>query len=178
MSYIEQSLGRNETLHYGARFPTAYFVGGWSILGLTAIFALVLAVSNLVWVAVVVAVIGLGLYVSVMLPVWTTEIFVTTHRFVYKRGFLQRTTKELQLRTIEEVNLQQGLFGRLFNFGRVELRGTGVDDIRLPLLAEPIVLERAIQEAIGATQPNVPIAAARTTAEPVAPSGEAQQPAA
>jgi len=33
------------------------------------------------------------------------------------------------------------------------VHGTGVDDVGLPALAEPVVLQRAIQEAIGSAVP-------------------------
>jgi len=85
-----------------------------------------------------------------MLPLWATEIGVTNQRFIHKRGWLWRATQELQLRAIEEVNLEQGLLGQLFNFGRLELRGTGVDDIRLPSLADPLGLRRALQDGMAA----------------------------
>jgi len=75
---------------------------------------------------------------------------VTNQRFIYKRGWLWRATQELQLRAIEEVNLEQPLLGRLFNFGRLELRGTGVDDIRLPSLADPLGLRKALQDGMAA----------------------------
>jgi len=54
------------------------------------------------------------------------------------------------LRAIEEVNLEQGLLGRFFDFGRLELRGTGVDDVRLPALADPMGLRRALQDGMAA----------------------------
>jgi len=43
---------------------------------------------------------------------------VTNQRLIFKRGLLWRSTQELQLRAIEEVNLEQGLVGRLLNFWR------------------------------------------------------------
>jgi len=92
---------------------------------------------------------------------------VTNQRLIYKRGFVFRTTQELQLRAVEEVNLKQGLLGRLFDFGRVELHGTGVDDIDLPLLAEPLVLRKAVQDGIAAA--TVPAPAAPDPSAP--PSG-------
>jgi len=155
MTYINQSLGRNESLHYKAHLPTVRHVAGWGVLILSVITSLAAAVGNFEWIAVVPAVVGMGLFVVIMLPVWTTEIGVTTQRLVYKRGLLQRATKELQLRAIEEVNLKQGLLGRLLNYGNVELHGTGVDDIRLPTLGDPIAVQRAMQEVIGAvSQPS------------------------
>ena len=47
-----------------------------------------------------------------------TEIGVTSERVILKRGFLTRHTEETQLSAIEEVNVDQGFFGRLLGFGR------------------------------------------------------------
>ena len=150
MTYIDQSLGQNEGLHYLARLPAIRYVVGWGMFVLMLSGASAAAIGGLGWLSAIPAVIGALLWVAIMLPVWTTEIGVTTQRLVYKRGLIWRTTKELQLRAVEEVNLEQGLLGRLFNYGRIELHGTGVDDIRLPTLADPIALQKAIQEMIGA----------------------------
>jgi uncharacterized membrane protein YdbT with pleckstrin-like domain len=100
------------------------------------------------------------LFLAIMLPIWTTEIGVTSQRFIYKRGLLWRSTHELQLRAIEEVNLEQSLLGRMLDFGRLELHGTGVDDIRLPPLADPLGLRKALQDGMAAAaQPGIAAAA-------------------
>jgi hypothetical protein len=44
----------------------------------------------------------------------------------------------------------QGVLGRLFNYGRNELQGTGVSEMLLPPIADPQALRKALQEAIGA----------------------------
>ena len=49
---------------------------------------------------------GVVLFVAIMGPLWTTEIGVTNQRFIFKRGLIWRSTHELQLRAIEEVNLE------------------------------------------------------------------------
>ena len=61
-------------------------------------------------------------------------------------------TDELQLTSIEEVNLDQGAVGRLIDFGRLLIHGTGVNDVVLPVLADPVGLRRALQEAMGASK--------------------------
>jgi uncharacterized membrane protein YdbT with pleckstrin-like domain len=81
---------------------------------------------------------------------------VTNQRFIFKRGLLRRTTNELQLRAVEQVNLKQGIPGRLFNFVRLEVHGTGVDDIVLPAIADPVALQRAIQDCVDTTPPPIP----------------------
>src|SRR5882757_9428610 len=150
MSYITHSLGKSEHLLYRARFPWFYHAGGWAAL-LALVGVGIIAYGNGYGrLAAALGLAGLVLYLAIMVPIWTTEIGVTNQRFIYKRGLLWRATQELQLRAIEEVNLEQGLLGRLFNFGRLELRGTGVDDIRLPALADPLALRRALQDGMAA----------------------------
>lgn len=156
MSYIDEILGRDEAVHYRARFPAVLYAGSWFLLIVFAGAGVLFAINGFGWLGPGIAAVGLMLFLAVMLPIWTTEIGVTTQRFIYKRGIIWRTSQELQLRSIEEVDLEQTFFGRVFNHGRVALHGTGVGDIKLPGLAEPVLLQRAIQEAIGAaTQANL-----------------------
>jgi len=149
MGYIKHSLGRSETLLYRAHFPWFYAAASWALLlafllaagAATAADARGEVVGGLILAGVV-------LFAIIMLPLRTTEIGVTNQRFIYKRGLIWRATHELQLRAIEEVNLQQGIVGRIFDFGRLQLHGTGVDDIRLPTLADPLGLRKALQDGM------------------------------
>ena len=107
MSYINESLAPNETLIYFARFHWLRKAVAYAAL---AVFV-VIAVASLVLVqdwpgllgAAVVSVGGLAVFIAMMMPIWTTEIGVTNHRFILKRGWLRRATDELQLTSIEEV---------------------------------------------------------------------------
>jgi len=155
MSYIVHSLGRNETLLYRAQYPAFYHVGGWGVLAVAVLGTALSVVGGYGWLGAVVLVAGLLCFVGILMPIWTTEIGVTTQRFIFKRGLLWRKSQELQLRAIEEVNLDQSLLGRLFDFGRLDIRGTGVDDISLPPLADPIGLRKALQDGIAAAAPSL-----------------------
>jgi uncharacterized membrane protein YdbT with pleckstrin-like domain len=148
MGYIERSLGRSEMLLYRARFPAVYFVAAWGVLLASVLAALLLNASGFGRIGIVL--LGVAAFLGILVPIWATEIGVTNQRFIFKRGLLWRSTQELQLRAIEEVNLEQGLLGRLLNFGRLELRGTGVDDVGLPALADPMGLRRALQDGMAA----------------------------
>ena len=88
----------------------------------------------------------------VMIPVWTTEIAVTNHRLIFKRGLFSRAAADLQLRAIEQVGLQQGFIARLPTWGACN-HGTGVDDVHLPTIADPVALQRSVQEAMGTLTP-------------------------
>ena len=150
MTYSEESLGQNEKLIYEAHFHPLYYVAAWVSL----IFFLALAIGSIIyadeimkWVLLGVCAAGLAMVAYRMKPIWTTEIAVTNHRVVIKRGWLTRSTVELQLRNIEEVNFHQGVLGRIFGFGKIVIHGTGVDDMILPNIASPTDLVKAIENA-------------------------------
>jgi uncharacterized membrane protein YdbT with pleckstrin-like domain len=167
MSYIAHSLAASETLIYRARFPWFYSAGAWAILVASAVAAVAVEWQGYGWIAAVLLLAGAAIWLAIMVPIWSAEIGVTNQRLIYKKGLLWRKTQELQLRAIEEVNLDQGVMGRLLDFGNLELRGTGVDDIALPTLADPLGLRKALQDGMAAaTQP------AGVAAAPAAPRPE------
>jgi hypothetical protein len=125
MSYITHSLGRNETLRYRAHFHWFYYFATWGAFLISLVAAAEAHGCGLPWVAGLAPLLGVAAFLSIMIPIWTTEIGVTNQRFIFKRGLLRRTTNELQLRAVEQVNLRQGIPGRLFNFGHLEVHGTG-----------------------------------------------------
>ena len=150
MSYIEHSLGRDETLRYRAHFSWLNYAAAWGGLILGAAAALYLRDRH--WIAALAAFAGLAAFLSIMGPIWATEIGVTNQRLIYKRGLVARSTKEVELRCIEVVDLDQSLLGRLLDYGRVGVHGTGVADIVLPSMADPLGLRRALQDGIASLQ--------------------------
>ncbi len=56
---------------------------------------------------------------------YTTEFDVTDKRVIYKTGFIQRRTIEMNMDKIESVDINQSLLGRVFDFGEVTIRGVG-----------------------------------------------------
>ena len=152
MSYIDSSLGRDEALRYRAHFSWLNYAAAWGGLILFLAAGVALYLRDFHWLAALAAVAGLAAFLSIMGPIWATEIGVTNQRLIYKRGLVARATKEVELRCIEVVDLEQSLLGRLLDYGRVGVHGTGVADIVLPLIADPLGLRRALQDGIASTQ--------------------------
>jgi uncharacterized membrane protein YdbT with pleckstrin-like domain len=152
MSYIRSSLGANETAHYIAHFHWIRYVMAYGALIISVILGVVSYNAQYPAVVFVPPVIGVLIFLAIMIPIWTTEIGVTNQRIIYKTGFISRDTNELQLRSIEEVSMQQTVLGRIFGYGRIEIHGTGEEQIVLPNLGDPLELRRALQEAIGEVQ--------------------------
>ena len=65
------------------------------------------------------------LFVSAWFRRWTTEIDVTDRRIVYKRGFINRHTVEMNMDKVESVDVDQSFWGRLLDYGDIIVRGTG-----------------------------------------------------
>lgn len=160
MAYITKALAGDEKIIHKARFNWTYSVGPtfWLALGLTPIVielafiatgqGSLVADSYLYRLIVGSAfLLGVALWLAKMIRKWTTQIVVTTARFIYKTGLLARDAHEVDLDHIEEVALKQTIWGRLFGYGDIKIRGTGIGVIELPPLGRPLLVQRKIEEA-------------------------------
>ncbi len=94
--------------------------------------------------AVIVAIIAIVLLFREWFDQWNTEIVVTNKRVVYKKGFISRFTREMNMEKIESVAVDQNLPGRVFGYGTVDIRGTGAGIEQLRGIASPLELRNAI----------------------------------
>lgn len=161
MSYIQDSLGANEKIHYVAHFHWMRYAVAYGALIAGVLFALFTLNSEFPTLALLPLLIGAGVFVWLMIPMWTTEIGVTDQRIIFKRGLFTRETEELQLRTVEEVSLNQDILGRIFGWGEINIHGTGGEDITLPTIGDPIGMRQALQEAVGGAQDGAPLPQSR-----------------
>jgi uncharacterized membrane protein YdbT with pleckstrin-like domain len=69
---------------------------------------------------------------------YTTEIAVTNRRIIYKRGFISRRTIEMQMDKVESVDVDQTIWGRIFGYGDITIRGVGVGIEPLKNIDAPI----------------------------------------
>jgi uncharacterized membrane protein YdbT with pleckstrin-like domain len=137
MSYIQQSLGADERLVAQARFHWWYTMQAWLALIVLGVFL-----------------IGIWIFFDMMIRKWTTEIGITTHRFIVKTGLFSLHTEEMAIHNIEGVKVTQGFWGRMMGYGTLRIEGTGVDAIVLPPIADPIAFRAAIETAKSIEQPS------------------------
>jgi uncharacterized membrane protein YdbT with pleckstrin-like domain len=69
---------------------------------------------------------------------WITEIAVTNRRVIYKRGFISRKTDEMHMDKIASVKVEQSILGRILDYGKVAIVGTGSGEESLGTIDEPI----------------------------------------
>lgn len=149
MKYIDRVIGRDEEivhetgLHWIiflapiALLTIAFFAGlsvDWRDAGKAPIAVLI---------CIVFGALGLRALVAGLLGWWTTEIAVTTHRVVYKRGLIARNTIEINFNRVEGLDIKQSILGRILNYGTVVVRGTGIGVQPMRDVAAPIELRKA-----------------------------------
>jgi uncharacterized membrane protein YdbT with pleckstrin-like domain len=140
MGYVDSNLLKDEQLvrrgviHW-AIFSPAIFLGAFGLLGLAASsgFAVFLVISVLL-------VISEGVLRS------TTEMAITNKRVIMKRGWISRKTLELNLNKIENLGIDQGLLGRMLNYGTVTVVGTGGTRETFKYVAQPIEFRKTVQD--------------------------------
>jgi hypothetical protein len=156
MSYIEKSLGDGERVVAWAHFHWTYSLKAWLLLIVPLILLVELqayfggmAPIWLTYAALALLAVGLLGFLRRMARKWTTELVVTTHRFVKKTGWLSLHTDEIALHNIEGVKVNQGFWGGVLNYGHLRIEGTGIDAVELPTIANPVGFRRAIETARG-----------------------------
>ncbi len=156
MSYVERSLGDGERLIARAHFHWLYtakallaVIVPFIVLIIILIFGREIAQGWLALFGLMLLAAGGVVCLRLLIRRWTTEIAVTSHRFVEKHGLVALRTNEIALGNIEGVRLFQGLWGRLWGYGQLRIEGTGVDAVEIPTIADPIGFRRAIETAKG-----------------------------
>jgi hypothetical protein len=147
-AYTAATLQANErplhqtTIHWMALAPSV--VG--AILSLIVIIpiAMLAAWRDFYW-AWLLLVFPAGILLSAAVTVRTSELVITDRRVLIKVGFIQRRTFEMFISKIESVAVFQSMMGRLFDYGTVEIRGTGGSSESFATIAAPLPFRDAIQ---------------------------------
>jgi uncharacterized membrane protein YdbT with pleckstrin-like domain len=166
--YVDQSLGASEHIVMRGRWPLVYWTMTWLVL---CAFA-ALAIGAFAWapglIVVPLGVLAIGAYffIAPALRMLTTEFAVTDRRVILKWGWLNRRTAELAVESVESVQLNQSIWGRLFGYGRLIVTGTGEAQINFPPMAEPVKFRRAIESGRGKAKANNADAAAKPADQP------------
>jgi uncharacterized membrane protein YdbT with pleckstrin-like domain len=148
MSYLAKVLQPGEQVVHVGRLHWVMYLPAILVLGIgLAVLAIPTAPDNRL---VVYGISGVLVLIAALsgFRAWfrqfTTEIAVTDRRIIYKTGFIARHTAEMNMHRVETVAIEQGIFGRLLNYGMVHIRGTGAGIENLSMVADPLSLRSAI----------------------------------
>ncbi|MBI2746709.1 MAG: PH domain-containing protein [Burkholderiales bacterium] len=130
-SYVEDALVKDERIvHLG-------HISLWSLWHLIALGIVLLPAY------------GLGLIFLVMAYVKyrTTELAITNKRVIVKTGFIRRSTIEININKVESLQVDQGVLGRMFNFGTLIISGAGTPQAPVAGISGPMAFRKAFIEA-------------------------------
>jgi uncharacterized membrane protein YdbT with pleckstrin-like domain len=134
MSYVQRTLADGEAVRLTAKVHWIIWLRAWGALLLLGI-----------------VIVGVVLFVRDLIFMLTTEVAITNRRLIKKTGWLNWTTSELELTSIEAVNLEQSFWGRLLGYGRLQIHGTGDDVWISPLVADPLRFRRELESALSSS---------------------------
>lgn len=87
--------------------------------------------------------------IYVYIQVKTTELAITNRRTIAKFGWIRRSTIEMYNLKIESIQVEQGIAGRIFNYGSIILSGAGNPQAPIPGIADPMAFRRALLQQTG-----------------------------
>jgi len=151
VGYVERHLLAGERVLYKTRLHWVLFVKP-ALLMLAGVILMVLLrqVQDPPWLWIfgaTVALIGLVWAFVHYVEVMTSEFAVTSSRLILKVGLISRYTTELLLAKVESIGVQQGLIGRLLNYGDLTVTGTGGAREVFRRVRDPIGFRNHVQQA-------------------------------
>ena len=87
------------------------------------------------------------LFIAPWLDRRSSEFAVTNRRLIIKVGIFDRKTMDLNLSKVESIDVEQGVWGRMFGYGTLNVIGTGGSRESFAHIADPLGFRRAVQQA-------------------------------
>ena len=148
-SYIQTVISKNESIkHQGeislwALFPVFF----WGFVIVVPSLAFMAIFSGLIFFySLILFLFGVSLWVYAAILYLTTEVAITNKRIIVKFGWISRTTMEINLPNVESVQVDQGILGRIFNYGNLILSGAGDPQTPIPEVTDPLDFRRKVFE--------------------------------
>ena len=149
--YINSNLAPNEFLIDETRFHWTILIQPILFITLTMIFGILLY-DNIgifaLYLGCGLLIIGILLFLSCLKKYLGTEMALTNYRLVIKTGFISREALDISLKQVEGVQIKQTVMGRIFNYGSLQIRGTGSGKISYSKVTDPYSFQKSINDAI------------------------------
>jgi uncharacterized membrane protein YdbT with pleckstrin-like domain len=150
MGYIHDNLMAGETVIYKATLHKIIFFwpSFWIVVSLFLFTLKDIGVPS----GAIVMLLGLILGISALIKWSSSEFAVTDKRVLIKVGLIQRKSFETMLSKIEGIQVDQGIFGRILNYGTITVTGTGGSKEPFHTISYPLEFRKKVQEQISRTQ--------------------------
>lgn len=147
MSYVEKNLLSGEvvvhraTLHWAIYLPSI-------VMGLFSLAMFAGGAAGAMFGGLLLVLLVLPMSIGALVTVKTSEFAVTNKRVMMKSGFIRRSSVEVLLTKVEGITVDQGILGRILDYGTILVGGTGGTKTPFPKIADPMQFRRRVQEEI------------------------------
>ena len=154
MSYLDDHLLDGEQIVYRARLHWIIFGGAIFMVALGLALAIALQAIQPGYWYLGLALVGIGLLLAIgpAIRYTSSEFAVTDKRVLAKHGFIERESIETLLSKIEAISVDQGIIGRVFDYGSITITGTGGTEESFPRISQPLEFRRQIQSQVVALE--------------------------
>ena len=80
-----------------------------------------------------------------MIKIYVSEFAVTNKRVISKLGLIRRDVEEMNLKSIESVNLKQSIIGRVLNYGNIVISGSVSSQVIFNAIDNPVEIRKKIK---------------------------------
>jgi uncharacterized membrane protein YdbT with pleckstrin-like domain len=144
-SYVHSNLIDGEQVVYETSIHPIVFLGP----GVVIVLGIGLGAAYSPAGGVAVLAMGALMLAGAWIRQWASEFAVTNKRVIIKVGFISRRTIEINMSKVESVEVNQDIFGRMFNYGAITVIGTGGTKEPFDLINDPLAFRRAVQSQQG-----------------------------
>jgi uncharacterized membrane protein YdbT with pleckstrin-like domain len=157
MSYVEENLIPGEKIEYNAKITRLIYLSGalmimFSIYGFSVAKNMGEQGNGIGGFSVILLLFAFFSLLKAFIIRNTTELVVTSKRVVYKTGLIRRKTIELNHVKVESMHVDQGIIGRLLDYGTLVINGTGGGKTPIPNVDSPLEFRRQAMIVVDSSQ--------------------------
>ena len=151
MSYVEKNLMPGEVVVHRASLHWAIYLPP-IVIGVISLLICFRGEEAIIFGGLLFLFLFLPMSMDAFVKKKTSEFAVTDRRVIIKFGFFSRTSLEVLLTKVEGIVVDQGILGRILDFGTIIVSGTGGSKTPFPKIALPMQFRRAVHEQIEKSQ--------------------------
>ena len=141
MSYVQKQLADGESINFQTTLHPIIFL--WAVV--VVVVGAGLLAFNLTAGGMTIS-LGLLLALSNWITYKASEFAVTNRRVIIKTGLVSRKTIETLLTKVEGIQVDQGILGRMLDYGTLTVTGTGGTHEPFKMIRHPLEFRKQVQE--------------------------------
>ena len=188
MSYVENNLVPGERVVYRAHLHWKIYTTSILFVALGVISVTLAGLTRktgvessntprvLLWVAAAFGLAAIVTFLGAFMKARASEFAVTDKRVIIKTGLFNRRTMETLLNKVENISVDQGMMGRVLNFGTIRVTGTGGTTEPFADISHPLEFRKQVQAETISWEERREVGGAPVAAPPTLPRDERECP--